>query len=517
MAKKRIAIDLANVHAPDNGKPLTTLAWGDEVEVVAEDDKGITVHLQRLADTGASFTLTPVEGRIKRPSKESGLRVSDITQPAAGPGKVLRLDFVDVQQGDGAVLETPGGAVMLIDGGDNQLFSRYLAARFQGSSAAQPRDIDCILVTHGDADHFQGLTEIHDSEKHPDRWKRLFIRPLRVYHNGLVKRPGEKDGKDRPEKEMLGDTVQGPDKRPVITDLVDDLRQVPDAQMNRPFIGWKRALEAWTQRGELSMRRIAAGAPGLADRFKFLTDEGIGVEVLGPRPTVVNGQEGLAFLGNPRRNPAPDPGEAPVTFTGLSASHTINGHSVVLRLTFGDVRILLAGDLNAEAEEALTRRHLQGQLDLESEVFKVPHHGSADFSVPFLKAVSPVVSVVSSGDESEQKEFIHPRASLLGALSKNARPTVSEPPVFVTELAAFFQVEGWVRPHADPPLHHRTQLSKRRDEFFAFTRKSFGLVKVRTDGKRLLVYTYSGREDLQEAYAFDCTGGEVKPVNVRKA
>src|SRR5688572_12734474 len=111
MAKKRIAIDLANVYAADDGKPLTTLAWGDEVEVVAEDDKGITVHLQRMADTGASFTLTPIEGRIKRPARESGLKVSDITEPAAGPGKVLRLDFVDVQQGDGTVLETPGGAV----------------------------------------------------------------------------------------------------------------------------------------------------------------------------------------------------------------------------------------------------------------------------------------------------------------------------------------------------------------------------------------------------------------------
>src|SRR5688500_17394822 len=149
MAKKRIAIDLANVNAATDGKRLTTLAWGDEVEVVGEDDKGLTVHLQRLSDKGASLALTPIEGRIKRPAKESGVKVSDITEPAAGPGTVLRLDFVDVQQGDGAVLQTPGGAVMLIDGGDNQLFSRYLAARFQGSSAAQPRDIDCILVTHG--------------------------------------------------------------------------------------------------------------------------------------------------------------------------------------------------------------------------------------------------------------------------------------------------------------------------------------------------------------------------------
>ena len=70
---------------------------------------------------------------------------------------VLKVDFVDVQQGDGAVLETPKGQVMLIDGGDNQMFARYLASRFRGTSDDRPKEIDCILVTHGDADHFEGL------------------------------------------------------------------------------------------------------------------------------------------------------------------------------------------------------------------------------------------------------------------------------------------------------------------------------------------------------------------------
>ena len=76
-----------------------------------------------------------------------------------------------------------------------------------------------------------------------------------------------------------------------------------------------------------------------------------------------------------------------------------------------------------------------------SEVFKVPHHGSADFSGAMFQAVSPVVSIVSSGDESAQKEYIHPRATLVGALGKWSR--VPEPLIFVTELVAFFNVEGW--------------------------------------------------------------------------
>ena len=126
-------------------------------------------------------------------------------------------------------------------------------------------------------------------------------------------------------------------------------------------------------------------------------------------------------------------------FTGHSASHTINGHSIVLRLSYGGFS-LFSGDLNDEASRFLAREHNKGSLNLRSEVFKVPHHGSADFSGAFLQVVSPIVSVVSSGDESARKEYIHPRATLMGALGKWSR--VPEPLIFVTELVAFFKTEG---------------------------------------------------------------------------
>ena len=37
---------------------------------------------------------------------------------------------------------------------------------------------------------------------------------------------------------------------------------------------------------------------------------------------------------------------------------------------------------------------------------------------------------------------------------------------------------------------------------FAFSRTSFGIVHVRTDGNRL-IFTHSGQKDLKEAYSFD--------------
>jgi hypothetical protein len=175
----------------------------------------------------------------------------------------------------------------------------------------------------------------------------------------------------------------------------------------------------------------------------------------------------------------------------------------VLRLTYGDWRFLYAGDLNMQAESILLEERRQRRLSLRSEVLKVPHHGSADFTPAFLDAAAPVVSIVSSGDESARKEYIHPRATLMTALGKASRSP--DPVLFVTELVAFFEVEGWVTPEGS------------RQPFFAFSRTAYGTVKIRTDGTRLLVYTNSGQQDLKEAYAYTLERGRAVPQLVRQA
>jgi len=512
---KRIAIDLANVFDKrgKGAKCIATLAWGDAVEVVDERADGLTIAFTRLRRVDGVVRIEETEAFIKRPSSSSGLDVSDIAvEEDTDDDGVLRVDFVDVQQGDGAIIETPSGRVILIDGGDNQLFARYLAARFRDTNDDTPKEVDCIVVTHGDADHFLGLTEIHRSEGLKEPSKRLFIHPARVYHNGLVKRASKLGGKTTPEKELLGPTRKGSDDRLVVTGIVDDPRDVDRDEMNRPFQQWCAALDAWQERGDIELRRLDSTVDGA---FDFLADEDVTVEVLGPMLTPAGSKRGLTFLGTPIPKIAREPGEDAVRFTGHSASHTINGHSVILRLTFGAFRFLFAGDLNEEAEDTLRTQHEGGAIDLTAEVFKVPHHGSADYSAEFIKAVSPVISVVSSGDEQERKEFIHPRATLMGTLGRFGRAAVDEPLVFVTELAAFFRMEGVAR------LTNAKAAEARRkrdgsDTFFAFSRSAFGMVKVRTDGKRLLVYTYSGKDDLKEAYAFRVDGNRIVADVVRK-
>lgn len=453
--------------------------WGDKIEIVADlgNKKQVKVHgLNGPIDEGF------ISGTAKL--RDTG---------------ILRLSMVDVQQGDGLILDTPGGQVVFIDAGDNQLFARHAAARYRGTSAANPLVVDAVVVTHGDADHFAGLNEFGKSETHATARKRVFMTARRVYHNGLAKRPGKKNGKKRPDVEMFGATTADAGGRPYATELVDDIRAVADADLNEPFGEWKKTLQSWDQRlqqatgAAMETRRIDQHA---TDAFDFLKPEGIEVELLGPITETVAGQTGLAFLTTPPDDASLLLGVKPgKPSTAWSASHTVNGHSISFRLRFGNVRFLLTGDLNQESMHRL--REALPDASLRAEILKTPHHGSADFDLGFLQEVGPVVSIISSGDESAQKEHIHPRATLMAALGKASR--VMPGIIFCTELAAFFKVRGFVPdPAGGPP-------------FFAFERTNFGIIHIRTDGERVLAFTHSGEVGTNEAYRFTVSpSGEIR-------
>jgi competence protein ComEC len=71
-----------------------------------------------------------------------------------------------------------------------------------------------------------------------------------------------------------------------------------------------------------------------------------------------------------------------------------NNDSLVLKMTYGSVRVLFTGDIKRETELAL----ISNGYDLRAEFLKVPHHGSeTSSSSEFLEAVRPQEAIFSVG------------------------------------------------------------------------------------------------------------------------
>jgi competence protein ComEC len=88
---------------------------------------------------------------------------------------------------------------------------------------------------------------------------------------------------------------------------------------------------------------------------------------------------------------------------GPPPATTRNDDSVVLEVTFGGVRLLLTGDVEAAGEAAL----MSGPVS----VLKVPHHGSRTSSAPaFVAETRPRLALISAGHRSP---FGHPHPEVV--------------------------------------------------------------------------------------------------------
>jgi competence protein ComEC len=75
-----------------------------------------------------------------------------------------------------------------------------------------------------------------------------------------------------------------------------------------------------------------------------------------------------------------------------------NDNSLVLLLTYGDEKFLLAGDIEEDSGRQLLEAY---KKQLHAQVLKVPHHGSdTSSSPPFVAAVSPQFAVVCTDGKS---------------------------------------------------------------------------------------------------------------------
>ena len=78
----------------------------------------------------------------------------------------------------------------------------------------------------------------------------------------------------------------------------------------------------------------------------------------------------------------------------------INNDSLVLKLTYGDVRILFTGDIGRKVELQL----VESGEGSTAEIVKVPHHGSkTSSSAEFLDAVRPQYAIFSLGQRNRYR------------------------------------------------------------------------------------------------------------------
>jgi competence protein ComEC len=100
--------------------------------------------------------------RLRRGRRPVGLLVAAVaiavlawgTAPRAGPPETLTVTFLDVGQGDAAVVKTPDGATVLIDAGpDDHQVSADLAS-------LGVRRLDLAVASHAHADHIEGFPAV---------------------------------------------------------------------------------------------------------------------------------------------------------------------------------------------------------------------------------------------------------------------------------------------------------------------------------------------------------------------
>lgn len=226
--------------------------------------------------------------------------------PPAG----LRIVFVDVGQGDAALIQTEDGGNVLIDGGPEpdsvtETLDRYGVKK-----------LDLVIISHAHADHITGLKNVLESRQ---------------------------------------------------VDMVLD-SGVPHT--SRTYIDLLKAIENRHIKYELA-------------RTGTTIDVGRSLKIRILWPTDANYNEGEDLLNN---------------------------KSVVARVSYEDMSILFAGDIQTDAQSSL----LKTGANVSAQIYKFPHHGSRNAAdIRFIEAVHPEVSIISVGADNK---FGHPARSSINKL-----------------------------------------------------------------------------------------------------
>ena len=407
----------------------------------------------------------------------------------------VEINFIDVGQGDGCHIVTPDDKHYLIDAGKEDNMYRFLKWRFNLRSPKNKAPGFTVVITHSDEDHYKGFKTLFEKALPPQEDKKKKkakktqeaeteekketpqIRIKKIYHNGIIEGGGSA-------LESLGTLVVKDDDHKYITDLCEK-----DSDYKKRVEGldageFKNAKGEVIKAGKyVDMLRLSTAPKealraGTIEEPNYLYDKcGMKMEILGPVADMIDGKPALRVFGS------------------SDTGKTKNGHSIVIKLSIGHLKLLLGGDLNTPAEYHLLSAYShkdvaalradqkdpekQKELDeailaankyLGVDIAKSCHHGSDDFSSEFLRALNPIATVISSGDE---EYYCHPRPDTLGTIGKYSRS--KRPMIFSTELAR----SGKEFLNLD-----KLDLSAQKKKERVVT--VYGMINVRTDGEKVI-------------------------------
>lgn len=222
----------------------------------------------------------------------------------------MQVHFIDVGQGDSALIVTPDGKYILIDAGTNtseDALKYYLDSQ-------EVKEIEYAIMTHPHEDHIGGA-------------------------------------------DMIFDTYMV--KNVILPDVTHD------------SVTYERMLQA-IDRNNINMTTAKSG--------DIFTVGDVTLKILGP----VN--------------------------TGYTS---LNDYSIVVRVDYGGTSFMFTGDAEEVSEKEMLSEH--HKTEFTCDVLKVGHHGSTtSSSIDFIKAVNPLVAVISCGTGNS---YGHPHRETINTLT----------------------------------------------------------------------------------------------------
>ncbi len=460
---------------PGTKKAVKQVLWGDWLNVVESDDKW---H------------------KVKWGPKIYAIRKEDCLEE--GPLEVV---FLDVGQGDGSIITTPGKSgqrqTIVVDAGKDDNVYRFIKWRY--GKYAKEVHFHAAVATHSDEDHYRGFQKLIDEPKqHFDKF----------YHNGIAERVGADalGPTDLTGRYLSSVMVTDGDIRTLYADAaVRGSKRYPKLMhgaLTNGRVGAVEMLGSELTAGMHTRHWMPGFSPEDASDFS--------IEVLGPL-LEWDGDGGalLRWFGDK------------IGSTSRDVGKTKNGHSVILRISHRDFTLVLGGDLNRPAEDFLLRAYGDITKDqplseavnlaktrLRSDVLKCCHHGATDVTDEFLNAVNPSAFVVSSGDD---ESYVHPRPDLLGRLGRAGRG--SAPLILCTEilrstreseaigLLKTVNTQSAVIEKPGTPADKVKEARAKRDAALKTLAKRnvevYGAINVRTDGRDMAIAFLKERAVLQ--------------------